>query len=727
MSTSSSTPSVFLTFTVFLFSIFLSASLLFMVQPMAGKMLLPLVGGAPSGWIVALAFFQLSLLVGYIAAHGLSKLTPQIHGFVVVALLALGAVFLPLGFNEDLQIENSSEAAFIVFFLLTTAVAVPFIALSSVSSTVQRLFHYARGTKGRDPYFLYAVSNFGSFAGLLGYPLLIEPFFTITAQTHYWMYAYGILIVGILIASLLSDRKREALPLEEDLGHEIVAPNVKSCLYWTALAFVPSSLMVGVTNFVTLEITPLPLFWVIPLALYLITYIVAFSTQTEGARNYMLSLHPFAVIFILALFFFASNLVGWPILVAHLVAFTLIAMTCHGQLSHVRPHPKHLTAFYLYLAIGGALGGILNAFIAPEIFTKLYEYPLVALLSLLLNPLLYKKTNEVRLTISFLGVVALMLVINFFIQDPSVTHKLLILFLLGSVCISAISICPSFAFIFGIATILLNIISNDEKNTVYAARNFFGPISVKEKQVPYQDQVYRYRSLNHGTTIHGIQIMDEEFKGRADLSYYTVLAPIFNNDDVININEVAVMGLGAGTLLCYNAPDRRFTAIEIDSEIVEVARRYFTFIDNCSPPENEIIVGDGRLVIDRLDRNYDLIVLDAFSSDSIPQHLLTQEALLIYKDKLTAEGIITINISNRYFDLSDVIAKTAESIGFDVYSLEDNLSERPPWEAESHWLALTKNKEVADLLVEQDWEQITAPVETRIWTDNYSYILSTLK
>ncbi len=663
---------VFLTLSVFLISIFLSASLLFMVQPMAGKMLLPLVGGAPSGWIVALAFFQLSLLVGYILAHWFSKLTPRQHGISVVVLLGLGALFLPLHL-KGIDVQQSSKAAMNVFILLTAAVAVPFIALSSVSSTLQRLFHYTDATKGKDPYFLYAVSNFGSFLGLLGYPLLIEPFLTVSQQTHYWMYGYIVLIAGILSASLLSRNT-----IENKETTEIVAPKLKTGLYWIILAFIPSSLMVGVTNFVTLEITPIPLFWVLPLALYLVTYIVAFSVKPEKYRNLLIHLHPFAAMGVVILFVFSVKLISLSALLLHLVFFLIIAMMCHSQLAAARPHPKFLTAFYLYVAIGGALGGILNAFIAPEVFSRLYEYPLVAALSLFFSPLLLKefeKHSIMRFNLLFAAVTSITLFI-----------------------------------------ISINIVNKD---IIFKTRNFYGPIAVAQEQDDYQGKTYNLRALKHGTTLHGLQLREEEFKKSADYSYYAALKPFFARDDIPN-SSIGIIGLGAGTLLCYHAPDRYFTSFEIDSEIVAVANEYFDFIKDCYHPENKIIVGDGRLELAKQDRNFDILIMDAFSSDAIPAHLLTLEAFEEYFSKMNQNGIILVNISNRYFDLSRTVAKVVEKYGYKTFHKYHDADGLVPWITPSHWLLVSKSPI-------NDWEQVIPGTDTKLWTDDYTHVLSTLK
>lgn len=660
---------------VFLISIFLSASLLFMVQPMAGKMLLPLVGGAPSGWIVALAFFQSSLLIGYIFAHWFSKLPPRGHGLAVVTLLGLGSLFLPMDLGDGVNIEQSSKAAMNVFILLSSAVAIPFIALSSVSSTLQRLFHYAKGTRGRDPYFLYAVSNFGSFLGLLGYPLLVEPFFAVSTQTEYWMFGYITLIGGVLLASLLNNNAKEQI---ED--SDIIRPAFKTGIYWIALAFVPSSLMVGMTNFVTLEITPIPLFWVLPLALYLLTYIIAFSVDpTKYARTFNI-LHLIAAPLIAILFIFSVKFIGWTALLLHLICFSIVAMMCHAQLAAVRPHPKYLTAFYLYLAVGGALGGILNAFIAPEIFTKIYEYPLVAIFSLLLSPLLLKTSDKHQKMRRVVFII---------------TVSLIGLFIASLIAVN--------------------------KHNVFTARNFFGPISVIEKTHNYQGHEYKIRTLNHGTTVHGIEVLEDNFKRSAAYSYYAVLQPFFDTPEY-PVSSVGVIGLGAGTLLCYDAPGRVFTAFEIDSEIVGVAREYFNFIDDCSTPENKIIVGDGRLELAKQDRTFDLLVLDAFSSDTIPTHLLTREAFESYFDKMNNNGRVLINISNRYFDLSDTISKITGEFGYKTYERLNRGRDFPPWISASHWLLISKSP-----IQNEDWNIVVPGDNTKIWTDDYTHVLSTLK
>ena len=711
---------------VFLTSIFLSAFLLFMVQPMAGKMLLPLVGGAPSGWIVALAFFQTSLLIGYVTAHWMSKLAPRWHGLSVVVLLSAGLYFLPLGFEASSVVEDTSKAAFNVFVLLATSILIPFVALSSISSTLQRLFHNT-GDQDKDPYFLYAVSNFGSFIGLLGYPILIEPMITVKAQTEYWAYGYMALIALVFTSALLTNTTTKV-----EKHKNIESPPLKTCLYWVALAFVPSSLMVGVTNFATQEIMPIPLFWVLPLALYLVTYILAFSKYNETIQRIALPLHPVAASLIVIFCVFASQFIRIEALFAHLVCFSVIAMASHSQLSSIRPHPKYLTAFYLYLAIGGALGGIFNAFIAPTIFTTLYEYPLVAIFSLMISASFLKqpKSSEFKMMAAgFVGLVLISVAVSFFslkVGPLPIEVKSIAIFI-GLAFIMLISNHVKYAFFLSGAALFMSVmISSIQTSTLEKGRNFFGPHNVKVTQIQHKDKTYNLKTFTHGSTIHGIEVEDHDaLKGTAAFSYYFPLKTVFT-DTPFSTQEVALLGLGAGTLLCYQAPDRKFTSFEIDADVIHIAKTYFSFIDTCAHPENEIILGDGRLELEKHPKTFDVLIMDAFSSDTVPMHLITQEAFQIYKDKLTPEGIILINISNRYFNLAPPLQKTAAPLGFKAVMKYTNEPDLPPWQYPSAWVILTQTDDTHAWFLSNGWRTVPQKQNTPTWTDDFTYLLSSL-
>ena len=712
-------------FGIFLISIFLSAFLLFMVQPMAGKMLLPLVGGAPSGWIVALSFFQLSLLIGYVSAHWMGKLSARAHGLSLFILLAVGFYFLPLHFDQGLELKDSSKAAYNVFILLTTAIFVPFMALSSVSSTLQRLFNHTEHTKGQDPYFLYAVSNLGSFIGLLGYPIIIEPFLTVKTQTEYWMYGYGALVILILFCSLLTSSKTK----KKEQNNDIENPSFETCIRWIALAFVPSSLMVGMTNFVTLEITPIPLFWVIPLALYLMTYILAFSNKFEKYSNIFSDLHPIAASFIVVMFSFSGLFMNFMSLSAHLVLFTIIAFVCHGELAKNRPDPKYLTAFYLYLAVGGALGGVLNAFIAPQIFTRLTEYPMVAVFSIVLGIGFLKKPPKVSLIIMLVGLVLCAAIGTYLMSvgadnfNKSYTSPLI--YIVGLFGVVMVAHHPKYAFFFAAGLLFASTLLEIKADTAYTARNFFGTIKVKNSTITHEDKTYPIRTLRHGTTIHGIEILDDAFKNPAGFSYYAMVDEVLKSHP--NTDDIALIGLGAGTLICYTAPDRNFVTFEIDDEIIKVAKEHFNFIKNCANDGNEIVLGDGRLeYTNHPKEQFDALIMDAFSSDIIPAHLLTKEAFAEYQAKLPKDGFITINISNRYFNLTSVIAKTAGSLGYTALFKHNMFDELPPWQYNSMWMVLSQSDKQVQDLKKIGWREVEPKKGTKIWTDDYTYVLSSL-
>ncbi|HYD17742.1 MAG TPA: fused MFS/spermidine synthase [Patescibacteria group bacterium] len=717
---------------VFSLTLFLSAALMFSVQPMAGKMLLPLVGGTPAGWIVAMAFFQVMLLAGYLLAHGLSKLGSMAHGAVYVLCLAAGWFFLPVSLTGTMS--GSVPEAGRIFILLTQALAVPFIALSATSSTLQRLFMKTRHGKADDPYFLYAASNLGSFSGLLLYPLLIEPRLGLIEQAKYFSAGYSSLILAGLLCLWLARGKDSE---QRKVANETVAPlGVKRQVEWLALAFFPSCLLMSVTTYITSDVISAPLIWILPLSLYLFTFVIAFGRSRISSAAAIENLQPYvtcnAIIFISLIG--AKWLGSWIGVFFYLAVFTLVALACHIRLASLRPlgNDRHLTAFYLMMSVGGALGGVLNAFIIPLVFSRLIEFPLTLLAAFLIHKQ-YNLRSRTGLAIAGLLLLSLLLVNA---PRPNigvdiVEGRMLLLQALGLLVIALLVFRRKSlrADVVTLGTLLLFMVVTfilGDRTEIFSVRNFYGTIRLYdvEKIVDGRPETIRY--MRHGSTNHGLQVQSDEKLSMIPTAYFTRQGPVGDIYGIFKPAKVAVLGLGVGVMNCYNEPYREFTFFEIDPAVVEVAQDKFTFLSACkskAPPR--LIVGDGRLELARLDEKFDLLFMDAFTSDSIPVHLLTKEALQLYVERLAPGGVIAINVSNRYFALWHAIASTAATLGLKTEMKADLAVERPAYSSASIFLVLTRPADKLSLAA-QGWSEVAAVPGIRPWTDDYTSLLGTL-
>jgi len=749
-----------ITLLVFSVTLLLSAALMFAVQPMVGKMLLPIVGGTPAGWIVAMAFFQLMLLVGYLLAHILSKLSALQHGIFYVLCLVLGICFLPLSLNAHLSQIPGNPAAHDIFILLTFAVAVPFIALSATSSTIQRLFTATDHASAKDPYFLYAASNFGSFSGLLLYPLLVEPLFAISEQTTILKFFYISLISLATICIFLSytgHRKSLKTAANPVVPSQNTPPPVetskaptspvskKRYLQWLFMSFVPSSLLLGVTIYITTDVISVPMIWVLPLALYLLTFIIAFSKQKILSQKMLDLIHPHLVLVsIICISLFASDwLTGWFDVVFYLSVFTAITLSYHMRLAALRPleeNSKDLTGFYLMMSVGGALGGVLNAFIIPLVTNRLVEFPLMLLVSLLAHPAVKLRSGPGIFLLVCIIMGAGMLTITppnlpFSIKDVLglVLPLILLLAILSPIFPKLFILLKPESFMIAAATIFIYAqFSHASLNQLLMTRNFYGTVRVFEMDTPLTsdesgETKYKVRYMTHGTTVHGQQIMVPEFE-KTPTAYFSEPGPLGDIFTQPNLKKIAVIGLGVGSMNCYAAPDREFTFVEIDPAVIDVAKDYFTFLSACkSAKEPRILLGDGRLELEKLaDEKFDIIALDAFSSDMVPTHLLSAEAVQLYKEHLTDNGIIIFNISNRYILLDGILVAAAEETGL-AHRFKQDQTLNKPFTYPSRWFAMAKSEDTLKALDEKGWKALERKTSVRPWTDDYSNIMSVVK
>lgn len=747
--------SIFSSLTLFIFivTLFLSASIMFAIQPMIGKMLLPIVGGTPAGWIVAMAFFQIMLLVGYFVAHVLSKTGKVTQGVVYLVLLALGISFMPLDLQAHISRVSANPGAIDIFMLLTFAVAVPFVALSATSSTIQRLFTASDHPYANDPYFLYAASNLGSFSGLLLYPLVAEPLWGLQAQAQYLFALYIGLLSFALLCILVSAKKSNkekaapaatpaATPAETIPATESgKTPGAKKWLTWLFLSFIPSGLLMAVTVYITTDIISAPMIWVLPLALYLMTFIIAFARKPVISPKLVELFHPPLVIAaVVSIYGFKDiHTISWTGMAFFLVVFTVTALSCHMRLASLRPleeNSKGLTAFYLMMSVGGALGGVLNAFVIPFATNRLVEFPLFLLLSTLIHPSVRKHPVSFYAILACIGLTILLVNID---MEPMYNNSsyLISLVFLGCVVFSIYSIISqpkkdvsAFAiFLTGTAVILpLVLFGSDGREQISQSRNFYGTVRVYDSSIEINDKTHIVRYMRHGTTTHGSQIRTPELQTTIT-AYYDEEGSVGDIFQTLPAEKVAVVGLGVGTLNCFSKGSEPFVFIEIDPTVADVAKQHFSYLSDCNKKApGEVIIGDGRLELLKFEKgSHDIIVLDAFSSDTIPTHLLTVDALKEYTELLKKKGVIIVNISNRYFNLVPVMSKNAREAGLIPYGKFHRPKDQT-YLYPSLWMVLARDEEsITKLKAREGWRSFDKTDDIRPWTDDYTNLMSMLE
>ena len=694
-------------------------------------MLLPYLGGSPAVWNTCIVFFQVTLLAGYLYAHLLPrKIGNRKHAIFHLVLLLTAALLLPIGVSEKAValLPSASSAPIWLLTTLLTTVGLPFFILSTNAPLLQSWFSHTSHRRARDPYFLYAASNFGSLLALLSYPLLLEPNLKLRHQSLLWagFYVLGFVLIVICAIVFLTGR---AIPVPEqtEARESDIPLSWSRRLKWLSLAFVPSSLMLGVTTHLSTDLTPVPLLWVVPLSIYLLTFILQFSRRHTNIRlwgRFLLPLITLPVVFSLAC---GISQPLWFFIPAHLAFFFVACMVCHGQLANDRPSSKHLTEFYLWISVGGALGGLFNAILAPLIFSSVVEYPLMIVLSCLMRP--WKTEGVSRSDFGRpLAILLLLCVILVTLQRfEAPWHLFLVLF---TVSLLAAYFLVERPVRFGLAILAVlagsTLYSPDLGKTLHAERNFFGVLRVM------MDQPGTVRYLLHGTTQHGRQFIDPSRRCEP-LSYFHRAGPFGSITSALAEQKsarVAVVGLGAGVTACYAVPGQEWTFYEIDPAVVRIARdqRFFSYIDGCSNASINFVIGDGRLRLKEAPENYySLITLDAFSSDAIPLHLLTREAVEVYLSKLANGGLLTFHISNRHLDLSPVLGSVARSYGLAALIMRDGGASAETGKDASIWVVLAHSPEDLKLLtVDKRWEPLGAPDDFRVWTDDFSNIFSVL-
>lgn len=719
--------------------LFLSAFLLMWVQPLFTKMVLPLLGGSSSVWNTAMMFFQIVLLAGYAYAHVLNRFAiprrqPWIHGIVLLG----GLLFLPLAIEQSRIPPTDRSPILWLIGLLALSVGWPFFALSASAPLLQAWFARSRSQLANDPYFLYAASNFGSLLALLAFPFLLEPSLNQAAQSRLWTASYVLLIVLVGICAL---PLRSAATINDSIRARAASTSEaigwRRQLIWISLAFVPSSLLLGVTSYVTTDLASAPLLWVLPLALYLMSFIVAFSKRRPVELERALNAEAIGIrivsILILNPLIFGLEVPTVLACLAHLVTFFLIALVCHTELADRRPDAAWVTQFYFCVSIGGAAGGIFNALIAPLIFSSIYEYYLALAAACGLRMFIGKKspTPNARdlVTPAILAAIVALATYHWMDLRPASGPGLVVRLFFFILVVKMLYSCSERPVRFGLAllaVIFAAVAVNGSVGVLHQERTFYGVLRVKLKDGG------RKVELIHGTTIHGAEFVDPE-RQREPLMYYARSGPIGQIFEAIGESRtVGVIGLGTGALVCYRKPGQEWTFYEIDEGVERIARdrRYFRYLED-SGPETKIILGDGRLSLkERPNGYYDALIIDAFSSDSIPIHLLTKQALTLYLKKLSDHGILIFHISNMALNLAPVVANLVSSVDavakYEIYY--PTVPEANNGAASSEWVAIARHShELGFLERYPGWKPLTSAPNARPWTDDFSNIVSAIK
>ena len=704
---------------------------------MVARIILPAFGGSPAVWTTSMVFFQAVLLGGYAYAHYSNKiLGPRRQSLIHIPLMLLALLTLPFTTHVSGGAVGGGTSLVDVLKVLFGMVGAVFFTVSAGAPLLQRWFAATDDPLAKDPYFLYSASNFGSMIALFSYPLLIEPRFLLSEQTQIWRFGYVFLIVMVVAsATVLMRKKTEETGVEETVAS--TPPILASQrAMWVLLGAVPSSLLLGVTAYLTTNVAPIPLLWVVPLALYLVTFILAFSTKkfatAAGLSRFLpMLLTPLALAVILE----SSNPLI-PLALFHLASFFVAAWMCHARLSETRPDPKHLTEFYLWMSVGGVVGGIFNAALAPMLFTTLAEYPIALVAAAGLR--LPRRSEDSGFTaldaaypvalgfVTFL-ITALAKVLNF---EPSPGRTMVAIGIPAIACFVAVDRPKRYALSLGAVFLAAFAMHTASSGTVlYTARSFFGVHRVWGTGSGYQ-----MHELVHGTTTHGKQ---NRTHPEEPLTYYTKSGPIghvFKEFSGPNIKqEVALVGLGVGSLAAYGQPNQHMTFFEIDPVVRDIASnpKYFTYLQD-SKAKVDIVMGDARLTLAQAsDKKFGLIVLDAFSSDAIPIHLLTEDAVKMYLTKLDEHGVLALHISNRFLALSPMVGAIARDLHLQGLEFDDSIvveEETDAGKSPSMWVILARSKkEFGKMNKDSNWSPLEAPQGLRAWTDDFSNILGSFK
>lgn len=690
-----------------------AAALLFVVQPMVARFLLPVVGGSTLVWSTALVFFQAALLAGYLVAHLLSRV--RNHRFAFIGLLAVAAVSA-LPFTLPDTTPDWSSPGVWVLTQLTIMVAAPFVALAATSPLLQHWYARTDEPDADEPYRLYAASNAGSIVGLLAYPFLIEPLATLPTQALSWTVGFGALIV--LVASCAAQVSSPRIANDGAAATE--APAAEVALWWVICAAIPSALLVTMTANITADIAPVPLLWVVPLAVYLASHVWVFSRRAPSPDRSVTVLVAVAVPYA-ALAFFDLAQPWWFFAPLAVVMLGVIAVAYHGELVRTRPAPEHLTTFYLWTAVGGVAGGAFATFGAPALFDTLFELRLELVVAMVLLPW-HRRTTATR-AVTLGSIVFAALVLGAASLGEATLNQLAI----PAAFTAAVVLAHSWDRRTGLIAIgFLAITVALGSEAILTERSAYGRYRIDR----VDNELGRFHELIVGRVSHGTQARAEKLR-ELPLSYYHPAGPLGQvMRDPVSTGPVAVIGLGVGAAAAYAREDRPVTFFELDPVVEEIARdsRYFTHLETCGDLCG-VVIGDGRLyVAARPPAEFGVLVVDAFSGDAIPTHLITVEALETYKRALRPGGAILVNGSNMYVDIATVVANAGAAAGLravrqDYWPREAHLHALQV--ASSEWILLSDDDTVIErFLADPRWESVPSIDADAAWTDNWQNLFA---
>ena len=717
-----------------------SAFLLFWIEPLFAKMVLPLLGGSPAVWNTCLMYFQATLLAGYLYAHLTSRwLSARRQALLHVGLLVVALISLPIVIPATWTPPATGNVIPWMIALLTVAIGAPFMLLAATAPLVQRWLANSDHPSAHNPYLLYAASNTGSLIGLLGFPIIMEPNLRLSQQASYWGFGY---IVAIVLAAgcagFVWKRSQPFVALATiPVEATSASPSMRNRLKWIVLAFVPSSLLLGVTTYISTDVAAMPLLWVVPLALYLITFIIVFGrTNREPSRGSAI-VHAVLLTILVLVMFWGPGMALRTRVLLHLGVFATTALVLHGELAASRPAPKYLTEFYLWMALGGALGGVFNAVVAPLLFDSVVEYQLVLMAAPFLRPSWRWRVTEVlasnRLTpvaaipALIVGSVMLLEIANEHVLGVSI--KLLVSIVAAAMMIALSGDARRFGSSLAAVMLVSFAVAQRYDRDLFEGRSFFGAYRVQRVYGP----VHR---LVHGTTTHGAQYQDSA-RRRTPVTYYHPAGPVGQLFAALNSSlagrNIGAVGLGAGSVLCYSKPGQSWTFFEIDPMVERIASdpKLFTYMRDCGV-KPQIVIGDARLTLAREPgKRFALLIVDAFSSDAIPVHLLTREAFRVYQRVLDDRGVLFVHISNKHLDLQPVVAGLVADAGLVALLQEHEPSDTAQYQEldyPAEWVAIAKRKEDLGVLGGNGkWKRLPMSPGSRLWTDDFSNVFDVMK
>ncbi len=677
---------------LFALTIFTSAFLLFQVQPLIAKLILPWFGGSAAVWTTCMLFFQIALLLGYLYAHVTSRvLAPKQQAWLHIALLAVSVACLPILPSAWWKPSGMDDPLWRILGLLAATIGLPYFLISSTSPLLQSWL--ARTSSGVVPYRLFALSNLGSMLALLSYPVVVEPTLSNSEQAWTWSAGY---VLFVVLCGLVAYRSRNSpLVIAAEDDPDTARPKLRDNFLWLALAASASALLLAVTNHLSQNVASIPFLWILPLALYLLSFILCFESSVWYQRAVFLPLFALSIgAMAYELSHGAPDATFRKQIALFATALFVCCMVCHGELARLKPSAKHLTGFYLMTSIGGAIGGLFVAFIAPRVFNALYEFPIS------------------------LFFCALIVLIVYYREEP-----------FGAAWRSPRQLAWALAFAGVVALAIYNTRNAryEVSDAVTLARNFYGALRVNDS--PKTTDQDATRELTHGTINHGEQFLDPK-RRREPTTYYgpssgigMVLRDLANGGPI----RVGVVGLGTGTIAAYGRKGDTYRYYEINPLVIGIARRYFYYLSD-TPATVQIALGDARLSLEREQpENFDVLAVDAFSSDSIPVHLLTREAFALYLRHLKPDGILAIHVSNRYLDLAPVVNQEAEAQHKPVLVIDSDADEAADT-SEASWVLVSSRPGYWD---KPYFKDASTPVpqtrKLRMWTDDYSNLWQILK